>query len=67
MTAADVDTLTRWADGGGQWRLAEIEPGRAVVELLTCHGEAVERLESEEPALVAFVREHPRGGAFGDV
>ena len=66
MVASDVDTLTRWGDGGGQWRLVEIGPSRAVVELLTCHGEAVDRVESEDPTFVAFVCEHPRGGAFDD-
>ena len=66
MAESGVETLRRWADGGAQWRLVSVEDDRAVVDLLTCHGERVDRLESNEPELVTFVREHPRGGAFGD-
>lgn len=52
-----VAVLTRWRDSGADWRVLAISDERAVVELLTCLGEPVDRLESDDPALVRFVRE----------
>ncbi len=53
-----VDDLRRWEDNGATWRAVEISDARAVVELCTCYGEAVDLVQSEAPELIAFVRTH---------
>jgi hypothetical protein len=53
-----VEDLERWTDNGAQWRPLEISDERAVVELCTCYGEAVDVVQSEAPELIAYVREH---------
>ncbi len=54
-----IDALTRWEDNGATWRAIELSDDRAVVELCTCYGEPVDRLESDAPELIEFVRNHP--------
>jgi hypothetical protein len=53
-------TLTRWEAGGAIWRAKSVAGGRAVVELLTCHGELVEELCSDDPELLRYLASHPR-------
>ena len=53
-----IEDLKRWEDHGATWRALEISDERAVVELCTCYGEAVDLAHSEEPELIAFVRRH---------
>jgi hypothetical protein len=54
-----VDVLTRWRDHGAGWRTLELDGGHAVVQLLTCYGEPVDRLESDDPKLIEFLAAHP--------
>lgn len=61
MPETPIETLERWADSGAEWRVAELSEGRAVVELRSCLGEPVDRLVSDDAALIRFLRE--RGGA----
>jgi hypothetical protein len=58
MTANNltIDALERWVLFGAQWRVVDLTDQRAVVDLCTCTGEIVERLESDDPALVRYVR-----------
>jgi hypothetical protein len=53
-----VEDLESWTLNGAQWRPLEVSDERAVVELCTCYGEAVDVVESEAPELIAYVREH---------
>ena len=53
-----VEDLERWEDHGATWRALEVTEQRAVIELCTCYGEAVDTVQSEAPELIAFVREH---------
>jgi hypothetical protein len=53
-----VEDLERWTDNGAQWRPLEVSDERAVVELCTCYGEAVDVVQSEAPELIEYVREH---------
>jgi hypothetical protein len=53
-----VEDLERWTDHGACWRPLEVSDERAVVELCTCFGEPVDVVESDGPALIAYVREH---------
>lgn len=48
--------LLRWEDHGATWRVLELGRAHALVELCTCHGEPVDVVRAEEPALVAFIR-----------
>ena len=58
MTRSGVCT-TWMEDHGAEWRVVSAGPDRAVVDLCTCHGELVERLESGDPELLRFL--HERG------
>ena len=39
------------------WRTVHLSDAKAIVDLCTCHGEPVERLESDDPELIAFLHE----------
>jgi hypothetical protein len=51
-----VSVLERWVEHGAHYRIVELSTERAVVELCTCHGEPVDRLESEDPRLIERLR-----------
>ena len=57
MADDPVEILTRWEDHGAVFRVESLTDERAVVMLCTCTGEPVERLESEDEALLRFLRE----------
>lgn len=52
-----LDTLDRWELHGATWRIVELSDARAAVELRTCHGEPVERVESADPDVIGALRE----------
>jgi hypothetical protein len=54
--AATIDELRDWELNGAVWRPAEVSSDRAVVDLCSCTGELMERVESEDPRFIAFVR-----------
>jgi hypothetical protein len=56
-TEPPVAVLRRWEDHGAVWRAIHVSDAKAIVDLCTCHGEPVERIESDDPELVAFLRE----------
>jgi len=56
MTDLTIDALERWVLFGAQWRIVDLSGERAVVDLCTCTGELVERLESDDPALIRYLR-----------
>jgi hypothetical protein len=58
MDETPVEVLRRWEDHGATWRAVHVSDAHAVVDLCTCTGEPVERLESDDPELVRFLREH---------
>jgi hypothetical protein len=51
-----MSALERWLDYGAQYRILELSGERAVLELLTCHGEPVDRLESRDERLLRYLR-----------
>ena len=57
MAESPVDVLTRWEDSGAVFRVETLTEDRAVVMLCTCTGEPVERIESGDESLLAFLRE----------
>ena len=56
MAEPPVETLRRWADHGAVWRVVHRSERWAVVDLCTCHGEPVERLESGDAMLISYLR-----------
>ena len=56
MTNLTIDALERWVLFGPRWRIADLSGESAVVDLCTCTGELVERLESDDPALIRYLR-----------
>jgi hypothetical protein len=56
MTNLTIEALERWALFGAQWRIVDLSGEGAVVDLCSCTGELVERLESDDPALIRYLR-----------
>ena len=58
MTTKDltVPELERWVLFGADWRLVELSAERAIVDLCACTGELVERRESNDTALIGYLR-----------
>lgn len=59
MADLRLEELERWREHGAGWRVVHQSEGLAVVDLLTCYGEPVERRRSELPEVIAFLAEHP--------
>ncbi len=53
---ATIGELKDWELNGADWRPVEICTDRAVVDLCSCTGELMERVESDDPEFVEFVR-----------
>ena len=51
-----IDGLEHWVFFGATWRVVDISRDRAVVDLCTCTGEPMERLESDDPGVIAYLR-----------
>ena len=58
MAESPVTTLERWEDHGAIWRLVHVSDDYAIVDLCTCTGEPVDRLESGDDELIRFLRTH---------
>lgn len=56
---ATIKELEDWERDGALWRPVEVSSERAVVDLCSCSGELMERVESTDPELIAFVRARP--------
>ena len=57
LTIADLE---RWLASGAHCPIVSISSQRAVVDLCTCMGEPVERVRSEDPGVIAYLRTaHP--------
>ena len=59
MAANHTEQLQRWEDNGAVWRAVHVSDSKAIVDLCTCHGEPVERIESSDPDLIRLLRERP--------
>jgi hypothetical protein len=57
--------LERWTAHGADYRVAHLSESLAVIELLTCHGEPVERLESREARVIDRLRTEVAAGEDG--
>ncbi len=55
-----IDDLESWVLSGAHWRVVDISGERAVVDICTCTGEPMERVESADPAVIGYLRTaHP--------
>ncbi len=53
--------LEQWELFGGHWHVMEISEVRTTVELCACTGEPIQRLRSEDPETIAYLREAGAG------
>jgi hypothetical protein len=60
MNSVTVKHLEDWELNGATWRAVELDDGHAVVDLCSCTGERMDRVESDQPELIEYVR--ARGG-----
>lgn len=51
-----VAVLERWREHGATFRILHLSDKAATVELCSCLGDPVERLESSDPRLVKYLR-----------
>lgn len=56
MRQSTVRELEDWERNGAVWRPVEIDAERAVVDLCSCSGELMERVESDDANFIEFVR-----------
>jgi hypothetical protein len=54
-----VEELERWVAFGATWRLVTLSEQRALVDLCQCTGELVERRGTDDPVVLAYLRDHP--------
>jgi hypothetical protein len=51
-----IEDLERWEDNGATWRAFEVTDTHAVIDLCSCTGEPMERVQSDAPEVIDFVR-----------
>jgi len=51
-----ISELEDWELHGAVWRPLELTEDRAVVELCSCSGEPMDRVEGDAPELIEFIR-----------
>lgn len=61
--STDRETLQRWEDFGGVWRVLAADDHSATVAMLRCDGgEEVQRLTTRDVDLVTWLAQHPGSG-----
>lgn len=50
-----IAALEDWARAGAHWRVIHLGERRAIVEFQQCTGEPIERRESDDPAVIAYL------------
>jgi uncharacterized protein YfaP (DUF2135 family) len=51
-----IEDLERWEDNGAMWRPFEVTDGHAVIDLCSCTGEAMERVQSDAEDVIELAR-----------
>jgi hypothetical protein len=54
-----VEYLEEWEGHGAVWRAVEVSDEVAVIDLCSCTGEPMDRVQSDQPELIEYVRAHP--------
>jgi hypothetical protein len=58
--SVSVEVLKDWELNGATWRAVELTDEHAVIDLCSCTGERMDRVQSDQPELIEYVR--VRGG-----
>ncbi len=58
MRTVTIPELEDWERNGAVWRTVEFDPDRVVIDMCSCTGERMDRVSSEDPALIDYVRAH---------
>jgi hypothetical protein len=53
-----IKELEDWELNGAVWRPVEVTDQRAVIDMCSCSGERMDRVQSDEPELIQYVRAH---------
>jgi hypothetical protein len=59
VPSVTIEDLERWEDNGATWRAFEVTDTLAVIDLCSCTGEPMERVQSDAPEVIEFVRARP--------
>ncbi len=55
-----IEDLERWVLSGAHWRVVDISPHHAVVDMCACTGEPMDRVETVDAAVIGYLRTaHP--------
>lgn len=52
-----IAALERWVLFGASWAVVESSAGHVLIQLCSCTGEPVERRETRDPTVIAYVRQ----------
>jgi hypothetical protein len=55
MGDSPVDVVKRWEEHGADWRVVALSDDHVSIDLCTCSGEPVDRLDSGDRELIEFV------------
>lgn len=55
-----IEGLEQWVEAGGTWRVVDISARQVLVDFCACTGEPMQRLHSEDPGVIAWMRSAPR-------
>jgi hypothetical protein len=57
-SSVTIEDLERWSENGAIWRAREVSDEHAVIDLCSCSGEPMQRVESGSLELIDYVRAH---------
>jgi hypothetical protein len=55
---ATIEALENWTGAGAVWKAVHVSDALAIVDLCTCYGEPVDRIETRDAVAIAYVRDH---------
>ena len=58
MREVTIAELKDWEQGGANWRPVEFDRGRVVIDMCSCTGERMDRVPSQDPDVIEYVRLH---------
>ena len=61
MRTGTIIELEDWEQGGAVWQPVKITAEQAIVDLCSCFGEPMDRVQSDDPEFIEFVRTHRPG------
>jgi hypothetical protein len=52
-----IEVLENWTGAGAMWKAVHVSDALAIVDLCTCYGEPVDRVETRDAAAIAYIRD----------